>query len=168
MTKFVFIDVEACGGKTPARGVMTEFAAIELESYKTFHGKLWDASPHPDNPAMSYIADGAKHYDEEKIMRRFAHWCDEFGERLVFISDNIAYDWQWIAFYHEKHLGDTGHLGHSGRRISDIYSGLSGNWKSTQKWKKWRITPHDHNPVNDVMGNIEAFKRMMEEFEQEI
>lgn len=23
------------------------------------------------------------------------------------------------------------------------------------------VTPHDHNPVNDAMGNVEAFRRML-------
>ena len=52
--------------------------------------------------------------------------------------------------------------GHSARRISDFYAGLVGDFHDSQSWKKWRITPHDHNPVNDSLGNCEAFKRILE------
>lgn len=30
-----------------------------------------------------------------------------------------------------------------------------------QEWKRLRITKHDHHPVNDAMGNVEAFARML-------
>jgi hypothetical protein len=33
--------------------------------------------------------------------------------------------------------------------------------RSTQGWKRLRVTPHDHNPVNDAMGNPEAFERIL-------
>ena len=49
-------------------------------------------------------------------------------------------------------------FGHSGRRISDYYAGLMGDFRQTQGWKHYRVTPHDHNPVNDAMGNVEAFE----------
>ena len=28
-------------------------------------------------------------------------------------------------------------------------------------WTELRITPHDHNPVHDAMGNLEAFERIL-------
>ena len=31
----------------------------------------------------------------------------------------------------------------------------------TQNWKKFRVTPHDHNPVHDAMGNVEAFETIL-------
>jgi len=52
-------------------------------------------------------------------------------------------------------------FGHSGRRISDFYDGLVGDFGNSQAWKRLRITPHDHNPVNDAMGNVEAFERLL-------
>ena len=51
-------------------------------------------------------------------------------------------------------------FGHSGRRISDFYAGLTGKLTNTQAWKRLRITPHTHNPVDDAMGNVEAFERI--------
>ena len=79
---------------------------------------------------------------------------------LVFISDNVAYDWQWINFYFWRYFG-MNPFGHSGRRIGDFYAGLTGDFRNTQRWKRLRKTKHDHNPVMDAMGNVEAFRRMM-------
>jgi hypothetical protein len=60
-------------------------------------------------------------------------------------------------------LSDEQHpFGHSGRRISDYYAGLTGRFGNTQAWKRLRVTPHNHNPVHDAMGNVEAFRRIQE------
>jgi hypothetical protein len=80
--------------------------------------------------------------------------------RPVFVSDNPAYDFQWINYGFHHTLGRNP-FGHSGRRISDFYAGLTGRWENTQAWKKLRQTPHDHNPVNDALGNVEAFERIL-------
>ncbi len=80
-------------------------------------------------------------------------------ERPVFISDNVAYDWQWIAGMFDK-AGLPNPFGHSGRRISDFWAGLNNNFGETQSWKRFRKTKHDHNPVNDAMGNVEAFQEI--------
>jgi hypothetical protein len=52
-------------------------------------------------------------------------------------------------------------FGHSGRRISDFWAGLNRNWSETQGWKRFRRTAHDHHPVHDAMGNVEAFEEIM-------
>ena len=51
-------------------------------------------------------------------------------------------------------------FGHSGRRIGDFWAGLTGTG-ATQGWKRLRKTAHDHNPVNDAMGNAEAFEEIL-------
>jgi hypothetical protein len=76
------------------------------------------------------------------------------------ISDNPAFDFQWVNDGFLRHLGRNP-CGHSARQISDFYAGLCGDFQETQRWKRLRITPHDHNPVNDAMGNLEAFERML-------
>ena len=98
--------------------------------------------------------------DPAEIFNNFAIWLEGFKGRPVFISDNPAYDFQWINHGFWKHLGRNP-FGHSGRRISDFYAGLTGDFYNTQKWKRFRVTPHDHNPVNDAMGNLEAFETIM-------
>ena len=90
-------------------------------------------------------------------MLLFDEWLDEIarGDRIVFVSDNVAYDWQHINWAFHNRLGRNP-FGHSARRIGDFWAGLRGNWRNTQGWKKYRVTPHDHNPVNDARGNCEA------------
>jgi hypothetical protein len=81
----------------------------------------------------------------------------------VFVSDNAAYDWHWIAGLFDV-AGISNPLGQRGRRVSDFYAGLTGKWSNTQTWKKWRVTTHDHNPVNDAMGNVEAFAKILTDY----
>lgn len=139
MSSLVFVDVEApFGVGSPAVGDMTEFGAVEFKSMKTFHGK--------DCSIETFDA--------------FAKWLGQFDGRPVFVSDNPAFDWQWINFYFWKYQGSNP-FGHSARRIGDFYAGLTGNFHNSSKWKKLRVTKHDHHPVHDALGNVEAFQRML-------
>jgi hypothetical protein len=154
----VFVDVEA-DGNTPFSGVMTEFGCVDFDSRRTFHGVLWDAQPDPANPAKPLRTPESKHYDEAKVFANLVKWLNTLPGRNVLVSDNPAYDFMWTAFYCDKNLGYNP-FGHSGRRIADYYAGLTGKWSNTQRWKRLRITPHTHNPVDDAMGNVEAFARL--------
>ncbi len=139
----IFVDCEAIG-KCPGLGELTEFGAVEHDSKESFHGILKGKTPE----------------QIKEIFSDFEKWVLKFGERPVFVSDNPAFDWQWINYYFHHNLGRNP-FGHSARRISDFYAGLVNNWSETQKWKRLRITPHDHNPVHDAMGNLEAFDRLL-------
>ncbi len=135
----IFVDVEGHG---PAPGmnhdpVNFEFGAVDFSTRATFHGT------------------GAT----RDTFRMFEAWLQD-RKPLVFVSDNPAYDWQFINFYFHTFLG-VNPFGHSARRISDFYAGLMGDWRETQKWKRWRKTKHDHHPVHDAMGNVEAFEKIM-------
>lgn len=136
----IFVDCEApFGVGSPSVGDMTEFGAVEFKSKKTFHGR--DCS--------------------KETFTKFKDWLIQFSGRPIFVSDNPAYDWQWINFYFWRYF-NTNPFGHSARRIGDFYSGLVGNFYcKSSDWKKLRRTKHDHNPVNDAMGNVEAFERIM-------
>lgn len=158
MSNWIFVDVEALG-TSPVNGTMTEFGAVHAETKKTFHGVLYEGTPNPDNPAVPIV--GKQVASNTTVATAFMGWLKEVGgnERPVFVSDNPAYDWQWIAGMFDKAAMDNP-FGHSGRRISDFWAGLQNNWGDTQSWKRFRITKHDHNPVNDAMGNVEAFERI--------
>ena len=135
----IFVDCEApFGVGSPAVGDMTEFGAVVYESREVFHG----------------------HGCEKQVFVDFEKWLKECKSRPVFVSDNPAYDWQWINYYFWKYLGYNP-FGHSARRIGDFYAGLRGNFHKANDWKHLRITKHDHNPVNDAMGNVEAFERLL-------
>ena len=131
------------GVGAPSVGDMSEFGAVEFLKEppyygQSFHGK--DCS--------------------RETFEAFAKWLEQWKARPVFVSDNPAYDFQWINFYFWKHLGRNP-FGHSGRRISDFYAGLTGDFHNTQQWKRLRITKHDHHPIHDCIGNCEAFGRLL-------
>lgn len=158
MSNYIFVDVEA-RGTSPVKGIMTEFGAVHEKTLETFHGILYEGSPDPLNPAIPLI--GTVVASDLEVARAFSTWLRGLSnERPVFVSDNPAYDWMWIAGMFDK-AGLPNPFGHSGRRISDFWAGLNHNFGETQSWKKFRRTPHDHNPVNDAMGNVEAFQEII-------
>lgn len=136
----IFVDCEApFGVGSPAVGDMTEFGAVEYDTEKSFHGI--DCS--------------------QKTFFEFSEWIHlNFKPPYIFVSDNPAYDWQWINFYFWKYFG-ANPFGHSARRIGDFYAGLTNDFHNASRWKKLRIVKHDHTPVHDALGNVQAFKRML-------
>ncbi len=133
MGRLIFVDVE--GPPSPAVGNISEFGAVDYKTKETFHGKDFS----------------------KEVFEAFEEWLEQWEGPYVFVSDNPAFDWQWINYYFWLYKGYNP-FGHSARRISDFYAGLVGNFKKSQEWKQYRRTPHDHNPVNDAMGNVEAFE----------
>lgn len=159
MSKWIFVDVEATG-RSPINGTMTEFGAVDYETRQTFHGVIWESHPATDNPAVSVIS-GKQIASLEEVMVSFTQWLYTLGkDRPIFISDNPAYDFQWINAAFDS-CGMDNPFGHSARRISDFWAGLQRDWGDTQSWKRFRVTPHTHNPVMDAMGNAEAFEKIM-------
>lgn len=157
----IFVDCEAYGG-APVTGQLTEFGAVEYPKLRTFHGIIVPSKPDPFNPAVPLPAEPVDHRRAKQVFVDFSDWLNQVcgtSSRPVFVSDNVAYDWQWINDGFHRYLGRNP-FGHSGRRISDYYAGLVRDFSKTQKWKKLRITKHDHNPVHDALGNAEAFRRL--------
>ena len=158
---FIFVDCEArydcpCPNDDVLGGGMTEFGAVELESVragqpKTFHGK-------PGEPIESDLPRRLTQW--YMTMVEFEKWLKSFDHNPIFWSDNPAFDWQWINYYFH-HTIHRNPFGHSARRIGDFYAGLVGDTRAASRWKRLRITPHDHNPVHDALGNAEAFIRIL-------
>lgn len=157
----IFVDVEATTA-SPATGTMTQFGAVHYWTRKAFHGLLFDSFPDPLNPAIPILDPDGSGYPQLPTMQSFAAWCHSFPGRPIFVSDNNGYDFMWIACAFDS-WGLPNPFGHSSRRISDFYAGLLGDFGKTQGWKKWRVTPHTHHPVDDAMGNVEAFATMLKE-----
>ncbi len=162
---YIFVDCEAWGG-SPRTGQLTEFGAVEFDAYfergewVTHHGLIVKSRPSLANPAVPERV-VAKPEEEERVFKEFDLWLTERGfRRAIFWSDNVAFDWQWISDGFWRYIGRNP-FGHSGRRISDFYAGLTGDIRNTQAWKKLRITPHTHHPVDDAKGNVEAFARLL-------
>jgi hypothetical protein len=150
------MDVEATL-PTPITGVMTEFGCVEVESKASFHGRLWDAEPSPENPAVPVLKPGAQHYDEFAVLILLEEWLATFPSPLVMVSDNPAFDFMWMACYFDT-WSHPNPFGHSARRIGDFAAGLERKWTASHQWKRLRRTPHTHNPVDDATGNAEALQ----------
>ena len=137
----IFVD---CEGHGPAPGLNNEskfeFGAVELKTRKEFYG-----------------APGCA--ESDVLWHNFQTWLHQFNGRLVFVTDNVAYDWQFINYYFHKWIG-INPFGHSARRIGDFAAGLRRDFYAKQDWKRLRRTKHDHHPVHDALGNVEAFERL--------
>jgi hypothetical protein len=158
-TPWVFVDCEA-RGTSPVRGTLTEFGAVHYDTRETFHGRLFTSEPDPANPAVPLV--GERVAADAEVAAAFAAWLRAHvgASRPVFVSDNPAYDWMWIAGLFDR-AGLDNPFGYSGRRISDFWAGLHRDWSDTQGWKRLRRTEHDHNPVHDALGNAEAFEEIL-------
>jgi len=156
----VFVDCEAVGG-CPATGFLTEFGAVAYADRATFHGVVVPSHPSAANPAVPVAEDVPGKGDFVRVFTQFDQWLREHIKgRPSMVSDNPAYDWQWINDGFWRVL-DQNPLGHSARRLSDFYAGLMNDFTDTQSWKALRTTAHDHHPVHDALGNLEAFERLL-------
>jgi DNA polymerase III epsilon subunit-like protein len=161
---FIIVDVEA-DGPIPAEYSMICFGAVRFDEAldQSFYGRTRPISDRfiPETLAVSgFSRDQHLNFEDPKaVMAKFAAWLDDRSEGLaVFVSDNLAFDWQFINYYFHRFLGDNP-FGFSGRRIGDIYAGLMKDAYRSTEWKKYRITKHTHNPVDDARGNAEALKK---------
>ena len=106
---------------------------------KTFHGK--DSAP-------------------RRRSLEFREWL-ETRKPVVFVSDNPAYDFQWINFYFWRYFGvKLFGIPEGASPISTLdWSGIS---EARRRWKRLRRTKHDHHPVHDALGTAEALIRIFE------
>ncbi|MEJ8841530.1 3'-5' exoribonuclease [Lacibacter sp. H375] len=163
---YIVVDVES-DGPIPNKYSMICFGAVVVEPTltKTFYGKVKPISTQwiPEALAVSSISrEQHEQFDEPKeTMERFSEWLSVNSDgRPIFISDNLAFDWQWINYYFHFFTGKNP-FGFSGRRIGDLYCGMKMDTGVNSEWKKlFRKTVHDHNPVNDAKGNAEALLAM--------
>ena len=164
MSCFV-VDVES-DGPIPHKYSMVCFGAVIVEPAlnRTFYGRTKPLSDNWDPTALSISGFSREEhlgFDEPlQVMTDFADWIQANNKgRAIFLSDNVAYDWQWINYYFHTYLGRNP-FGYSGRRIGDLYCGLVKD--AFASWKHLRSTLHDHNPVNDAKGNAEVVLQLKE------
>jgi DNA polymerase III epsilon subunit-like protein len=163
---YIVVDVES-DGPIPHKYSMVCFGAVVVEPSvgKTFYGKIKPVSENwiPEALEVSgFTRQQHQAFDEPVIvMENFAIWLTEKSKgKPIFISDNPAFDWQWINWYFHSYLGKNP-FGFSARRIGDLYCGMKMDTGLNNEWKQLlRKTTHDHNPVNDAIGNAEALLAM--------
>lgn len=162
----IVVDIEADG---PIPGVysMVCFGAVVVDDNldKTFYGETSPISEKwiPDALAVSgFSREEHLGFDKpEVVMQDFAKWIKENASgRAVFVSDNLAFDWQWVNYYFHFYMGKNP-FGFSGQRIGDKFQGFFND--PYYNWKKHRKTKHTHNPVDDAKGNAEALLYLREQ-----
>lgn len=160
----IVVDVES-DGNCPVIYSMIFFGAVFVEDLNTtFYGKTKPISEHycPDALKTSGFTRGEhlQFPDPMETMINFKNWIEIYSKgKPIFISDNPAFDWQFINYYFYRYIGNNP-FGFSAKRIGDIYSGLVKNMFKGSNWKKLRKTKHSHNPVDDAKGNAEALLEM--------
>lgn len=164
---YIIVDVEA-DGPIPAEFSMVSFGAVVFDDRldRTFYGKTRPISDRfvPEALAVSgFTREQHLGFDDPKaVMENFRAWLAQQSKgRPVFVSDNVAFDWQFINYYFHRFL-ERNPFGFSGRRIGDLYAGLVKDASRATEWKKYRVTAHTHNPVDDARGNAEALKKFRE------
>lgn len=186
------MDVEA-SGQAPLHGDMISFAAVIIEPGLTRTFDSGNMRPECDQfDPGAYKAIGmtreehlASPFSIEERMIAFRDWLDpivaaekeirrakmlargddptQVNVRPIMVTDNPGFDFMWFNFECWNKLG-FGVMGHSARRIGDVWAGLRKRPRDTSSWHRFRITPHDHTPLNDAMGNAEAWLSMWKEY----
>jgi len=164
---YVVVDVES-DGPIPAEFSMVCFGAVIFDDQldKNFFGKTRPISDRFISEALAVSGFTREQHlsfeDPKSVMEHFAAWLTQHTKgRPVFVSDNVAFDWQFINYYFHRFLGHNP-FGFSGRRIGDLYAGLVKDASKATEWKKYRVTAHTHNPVDDARGNAEALRKFKE------
>jgi DNA polymerase III epsilon subunit-like protein len=99
--------------------------------------------------------------DAELVMRDFRDWIHGLNlKRPIFVADNNGFDWSFVNWYFHHFLGENP-FGFSSQNLNSLYKGLTRDVFAS--FKHLRRTKHDHDPLNDAMGNAEALLHMVQE-----
>jgi hypothetical protein len=161
------VDVEA-NGPIPGDYSMTEVCVVcvGMEGpHNTFHGKF---CPLPGAKWMdeAYKVVGYTHEEALKFpdpavtMIEFNDWVRRVNRngKPCFIADNNGFDYGFANWYFWHFLGQSP-FGHSSTNLGSLYKGLVMDF--SKNFKHLRKTKHDHNPVHDAQGNVEALETMV-------
>lgn len=102
----------------------------------------------------------------EKVMEDFLIWLENLKTKEnygspIFISDNNGFDWQFVNWYFWHFLGKNP-FGHSSVNLSSFYKGLNKNVQANFKRFKKK---HSHDALDDAMGNVEAFLKIINKYD---
>jgi hypothetical protein len=168
MTILISGDVEA-SGDCPGMGDLAMFGLVVIEPglARRFESGLMRPECARYRPSSYMFGVTREQHEAATLtiterMLALREWLRSLGStngRYVLVTDNPGFDFGWLNYECHHKLGE-GPFGHSARRIGDVYAGLKGEPRNTSGWKKYRKAPHDHNPINDALGNAEAWLEM--------
>lgn len=99
--------------------------------------------------------------DPLTVMTDFESWIQTHSQgRPMLISDNNGFDAMFIGWYFHHFLGRNP-FGHSSTNLGSLYKGLVKD--AFQNFKHLRRTEHNHDPLQDALGNAEALLHMKQE-----
>jgi len=158
---WIMVDVET-DGPCPGLYSMIEVGAVNCgDMSKTFYGKLKPITDIWQADSLKVIGKTREETltwdDPLEVMTKFKEWIELQKKPFLFISDNNGFDWQFVNYYFWKFLGGNP-FGYSSTNLGSLYKGLQGDM--FVNFKHLRETKHTHNPVDDAMGNAEAFNKM--------
>lgn len=159
--KYISVDVEA-DGPFPGEYSMISLGAVVADG--KFEEKFYiEIKPISENYILEALTVSGfsreqtlKFNEPEVEIIRFNEWLKFMKTKyksIVFASDNNGFDWQFVNYYLHKFSGENP-FGHSSMNINWFYKGLEKDIKA--KFKKYRITKHSHNALEDALGNAEA------------
>jgi DNA polymerase III alpha subunit (gram-positive type) len=162
---YIMIDIEA-DGPIPGDYSMISFGAVIVEPglARTFYGRLKPISERyvPEALAVCNVTrEESLAFDDPKaVMQQFDDWLKATCKgRMLFISDNNGFDWQFINWYFHHFLGKNP-FGHSSTNLGSLYKGMQKD--TFANFKHLRKTAHTHHPVDDARGNAEALLELKE------
>ena len=162
---YIMVDIES-DGPIPGDYSMVCFGAVivEPELNRTFYGKLKPISDNfiPDALAVSgFTREECLAFDDPKhVMEQFQEWlASNCKGRMIFVSDNNGFDWQFINWYFHHFVGKNP-FGFSSTNLGSLYKGMQKD--TFVNFKHLRKTKHTHDPVDDARGNAEALLQMKE------
>jgi DNA polymerase III alpha subunit (gram-positive type) len=162
---YVMVDVES-DGPNPGDYSMVSFGAVIVETglARSFYGELKPISERfiPEALAVANLTreQCLAFEDPKAVMERFRGWlAANCKGRMLFVSDNNGFDWQFINWYFHHFLG-ANPFGHSSTNLGSLYKGLKQDM--FVNFKHLRQTAHTHHPVDDARGNAEALLQMKE------
>ncbi len=163
--KYIIVDVES-DGPCPGLYSMHEFGAVVVGTRESFHSLIRadkDASWNQEAlDVCNRTREETLSFPEPSIViPLFVKWLKSFNTRLIFVSDNNGYDWQFINYYLWKYAKENP-FGHSSMNLGSLYKGLSRDMRANFKFL--RKTKHDHNALNDCIGNAEAMETILGNF----
>jgi hypothetical protein len=163
--KYIITDIEA-DGPCPGLYSMVSFSSIVVEPSldRVFFSEIKPISQKwvPEALKVSgYTREQCYDFPEpEGVMKKYVEWLETIrgkNERLMFVSDNVGFDWQFINYYLWKYT-EGNPFGHTSQNLGDLYKGMQKN--CFDSFKHLRKTRHTHDPRDDVRGNAEAMLAM--------
>jgi hypothetical protein len=166
--KYISIDIIS-DGETPANSNMIQLAAVVVEKTinRKFEGKILPifenrSSQTYNRLGMSYddVMLSDEYQDASYVMDNFVRWVDEIadGRHVIFVSDNPAFDWQFINHYLHLYYGSNPYS-HSVRRLGDLWSGRQSNMLDNG-WKYRRKNGYGYSALNIAIGNAYVLRGM--------